>query len=56
MVEDAGAAADDTARLRLLAGCQHETEMLSLGNVLPSVAESAAEDYQRAQREIDRES
>jgi hypothetical protein len=55
MVEDAGATEDDTARRRLLAGCRHETEMLSLGNALPSVAESAAEDYQRAQREIDRE-
>jgi hypothetical protein len=55
IVADAGAAGDDKARRRLLAGCQRETEMISLGNVLPSVAGGAAEDYQRALREIDGE-
>jgi len=53
MVEDAGAAGNDKARRRLLAGCEHETMMISLGNVIPTVAEAAAEDYQRALREID---
>jgi hypothetical protein len=53
MVEDAGAVGDDKARRRLLAGCQHESIMNSLGNAIPSIAESSAEDYQRTLREID---
>jgi hypothetical protein len=54
MVEDAGAVHDDKARRRLLAGCKRETTMIAIG-VLPTVAESTAEDYQRALREIDEE-
>lgn len=47
MVEDAGAASDDKARRRLLAGCQHQTMMIVLGSVIPAVAETSAEDLQR---------
>jgi hypothetical protein len=54
MVEEAGAVGDDKARRRLLAGCKRETTMIAIG-VLPTVAESAADDYQRALREIDEE-
>jgi hypothetical protein len=48
MAEDGGATADDKARRRLLAGCQHQTMIIALGSVIPGVAESSAEDLQRA--------
>jgi hypothetical protein len=55
MIEDAGAIGDDKVRRRLLAGCKRETTMITFGNVIPEFAEAAAEDYQRAVREIDGE-
>lgn len=55
MVQDAGAAGDDKARRRLMACCQREVEMITLGNVFPSIAESSAQHYQRAIQEINEE-
>jgi hypothetical protein len=37
------------------ASVQHQTMMIALGSVIPAVAESSAEDLQRALREIDEE-
>jgi hypothetical protein len=55
MVQDAGAAGDDKARRRLMACCQGEVEVITLGNVFPSIAESSAQHYQRAIQEINEE-
>jgi hypothetical protein len=53
-VEEAGAASDDKARRRILAGCDYQTMMITLGSV-PAVAESSAEELRRVFDEIDEE-
>ncbi len=55
MVEDAGAVGDDKARRRLLAGCDHETMVITVGSAIPAVAESSADGLCRALEEIDEE-
>jgi hypothetical protein len=55
MVEDAGAACDDQARRRLLAGCDHQTMMITFGSAIPAVAESSAEGLYQVLKEIDEE-
>jgi hypothetical protein len=47
MVADAGAASDDQARRRLLAGGDHQTMVITLGSVIPAVAESSTEELCR---------
>jgi hypothetical protein len=42
MMERAGAVDDDKVRRQLLAACEYEASMNSLGNVIPSFAEAAA--------------
>ena len=55
MVEDAGAVSDDKARRRLLAGCDHQAMMITVGSAIPAVAESSTEGLCRALEEIDEE-
>lgn len=55
MVKDAGAVSDDKTRRRLIAGCEHETNMIMLGSAMPTVAESSVEALSRPLSKIDEE-